>query len=77
MHQIPQPYDFTVPELNQLRNLCNFSDDEMEYFNLRAKHKSNTYISMEMNVSISQVSKLANRVKNKIKRVIPFMHLDK
>lgn len=24
-----QPYDFTVPELNQLRELCNFSDDEL------------------------------------------------
>jgi DNA-binding CsgD family transcriptional regulator len=68
-----QPYDFTVPELNRLRELCNFSDDELEYFNLRAKHKSNTYISIEMSVSEGQVSKLAKRVKDKIKRVIPYM----
>lgn len=65
-----QIYDFTAPELTQLRELCNFSDDELEYFNLRAKHKSNIFISIEMNVSEAQVSKLARRVKNKIKRVV-------
>ena len=65
-----QIYDFTVPELNVFRELCNFSDDELEYFNLRAKRKSNVQIAMAMNVSESQVSKLARRVKNKIKRII-------
>ena len=68
-----QPYDFTVPELNKLRELCNFDEQELEYFNLRARHKSNTFISIEMNVSEGQVSKLAKRVKDKIKRVIPYM----
>ena len=65
-----QIYDFTVPELNVFRELCNFSDQELEYFNLRAKRKSNVEIAMTMNVSESQVSKLARRVKNKIKRII-------
>ena len=65
-----QIYDFTVPELNRLRNLCNFSDSELEYFNLRAKHKSNVEISLIMHVSESQVSKLARKVKDKIKRII-------
>lgn len=68
-----QLYDFTVPELNKLRELCNFDEQELEYFNLRARHKSNTFISIEMNVSEGQVSKLAKRVKDKIKRVIPYM----
>lgn len=68
-----QIYDFTVPELNQFRELCNFSDDELTYFNLRAKHKSNTFIALEMNVSEAQVSKLAKRVKDKIKRVLDFI----
>lgn len=62
--------DFTVPELNRFRELCNFTDDEMQYFNLRSKDKSNVQIAFEMNVSESQVSKLAKRVKSKIKRVI-------
>lgn len=65
-----QIYDFTVPELNKLRDLCNFSDAELEYFNLRAKHKSNVEIALTMHVSESQVSKLARKVKDKVKRVI-------
>ena len=62
--------DFTVPELNRFRELCNFTDDEMQYFNLRSKDKSNIQIAFEMNISESQVSKLAKRVKSKIKRTI-------
>ena len=68
-----QIYDFTVPELNKFRELCNFSDDEMNYFNLRARHKSNVFIAMEMNVSEPQVSKLARRVKDKILRAINYI----
>ena len=62
--------DFTVPELNKFRELCNFTDDELTYFNLRAKDKSNIEIAMTMNVSEPQVSKLAKRVKNKIIRIV-------
>lgn len=66
-------YDFTVPELDRFRELCNFDEQELSYFNLRAKHKSNTSISMEMHVSEAQVSKLAKRVKSKILRVLDFV----
>lgn len=62
--------DFTVPELDRFRELCNFTEDEMKYFNLRAKDKSNVQIALEMNVSEPQVSKLAKRVKSKMIRVI-------
>lgn len=62
--------DFTVPELDRFRELCNFTNDELIYFNLRAKDKSNTQIAIEMNVSEAQVSKLARRVKDKMKRII-------
>lgn len=68
--KITQLYDFTIPELDKLRELCNFSDAELEYFNLRAKHKSNVEIALTMHVSEGQVSKLARRVKDKILRVI-------
>ncbi len=68
-----QIYDFTVPELDKFRELCNFSDQELEYFNLRAKHKSNIQISMDMNVSEAQVSKLARKVKDKIIRILPLI----
>ena len=62
--------DFTVPELNRFRELCNFTDSELEYFNLRAKDKTNIQIALEMNISEPQVSKLAKRVKSKILRVV-------
>lgn len=62
--------DFTIPELNRFRALCNFTEDELLYFNLRSKDKSNIQIALEMNISEAQVSKLAKRVKDKMKRVI-------
>lgn len=63
-------YDFVECELNKFRQECNFSAEELEYFNLRAKHYSNFEISMKMNISESKVSKLAKSVKTKIKRVL-------
>ena len=65
-----QLYDFTKPELDYFIANCNFSKDELEYFNLRAQYKSNVQIAMEMNVSESKVSKLARKVKSKILRVL-------
>lgn len=62
--------DFTKPELDKFRELCNFTNDELEYFNLRASDLSNIQIAFEMNVSEAQVSKLAKRVKSKMKRII-------
>ena len=62
--------DFTVPELDMFRSLCNFTEDELCYFNLRSKDKSNVQIAMEMNISEAQVSKLAKRVKSKMIRVL-------
>lgn len=68
-----QIYDFTIPELERLRELCNFSPQELEYFNLRSKHKSNVEIALTMHVSEGQVSKLARKVKDKIKRVLTYI----
>lgn len=63
-------YDFTQPELDVFRELCNFTDDERSYFELKAKNRSIVQIAMAMNISEAQVSKLARRVKNKIIRVL-------
>ena len=68
-----QVYDFTVPELDKFRELCNFTPDELHYFELRSKYKSNIQIALEMNVSEPQVSKLAKRVRSKIIRVLPLV----
>ncbi|MBQ2663103.1 MAG: hypothetical protein IJH36_03090 [Clostridia bacterium] len=65
-----QVYDFTKPELEYFREQCNFTPPELEYFNLRAQYKSNIQISMTMNVSERQVTKLSKKVKSKIMRVL-------
>lgn len=62
--------DFVEWELQMFRDKCNFTPRELEYFNLRAKDKSNVEIAFEMNISESMVSKLARKVKSKIKKVL-------
>lgn len=62
--------DFVERELELFRKECNFSEEELQYFNLRAKDKSNTQIALIMNCSEAKVSKLARRVKDKMKRVL-------
>jgi len=61
--------DYTKPELDFLISMCNFTENELQYFMLKSKDKSIVQISFEMNISEQQVSKLARRVKNKINRV--------
>ena len=60
--------DYTKPELDSLVERCNFTDDELQYFLLKAKDRSIVQISYDMNISERQVSVLAKRVKSKITR---------
>ena len=62
--------DFVEWELQKFRDECNFTDDELKYFNLRAKNKSNVQISMEMHVSETTVCALSKKVKKKILKVL-------
>jgi len=62
--------DFVEWELDMFREKCNFSDEELCYFNMRAKNKSNVEIALAMNISESKVSKLARKVKDKMIKVI-------
>ena len=62
--------DFVEKELQMFRDECNFSDEELEYFNLKAKDKSNTQIALTMNCSEAKVSKLARRVKDKMLKIL-------
>lgn len=41
---------FTEDELYMFRQRCNFTDLEMDCFNLKAKNKTNYQISMELNI---------------------------
>lgn len=62
--------DLTIPEIKKCKELCNFTDDELQYFTLKSKDKSNIYIAHAMNISESQVSNLSRRVRAKIKRIL-------
>ena len=61
--------DYTKSELDKCVAKCNFTDNELQYFMLKAKDKSIVQISYEMNISERQVSVLAKRVKSKISRM--------
>lgn len=70
MSKLIQLYEFTVPELDKFRELCNFTPDELQYFELRSRYKSNIEIALTMNISEAKVSKLARKVKDKMIRII-------
>lgn len=72
MGKVPKLRSLIKPQINICIEKANFTDDELQYFILKTKDKSNVYISLEMNISESQVSKLAKRVKEKISKLIEF-----
>lgn len=63
-------------ELNIFRNECNFSDEELIYFNYKAKGWSNIRISTEMNASTATITRLGKSVSSKMNKVIE-LHSDK
>ena len=68
--KIPKYCTFIKSELDFFRSECNFTELEMEYFNLRAKDKSNIEIQFIMHLSDNQVKYLSKKVKAKIIKVI-------
>lgn len=62
-------YDFTVPELNYFRTYCNFTIEEAELFEYRAKNYSLEKCAEFMNVSVATAKRISGRVNNKIIRV--------
>lgn len=61
--------DLTVPELNHFREYCNFTPEEMSFFNLRAGGATLEDCCSEMDYSLSTVNRLSSNVKRKMKRV--------
>ena len=55
---------------DKCRELCNFTKEERQYFELKLSKCSNVQMAFKMNVSESQISKLAAKVKLKISRVL-------
>ena len=70
MPKLPKYCTFVKSELDFLRSECNFTDMELEYFNLRAKDKTNVEIQFSLHLTDNQVNYLAKRVKAKIMKVI-------
>lgn len=62
--------DFVEWELQKFRDECNFTDEEMEFFNFRAKNHSIEWIAEEMNISVGKANKLSSKVKKKIIKVL-------
>lgn len=61
--------DFTKPELDKFREQCNFTDEERQCFELKAKNKTNTELSMTLNMSESKVSSIMKKIRIKIFKI--------
>lgn len=62
--------DFTVPELDRCRELCNFVGNEIAVFELRSKGVSLEEIAERLNMSVTGINKVSRKVNSKIKRVL-------
>lgn len=62
--------DFVEWELEAIRKAANFSDEELVFFNYRAKNQTIEWIAEDMNISVGKANILSKKVKKKIIKVI-------
>lgn len=62
--------DFVNWELDKFRNECNFTKEELEFFNYRATDLSIEQIAENMNISVGKANVLSRKVKDKIIKVL-------
>lgn len=62
--------DFTQSQIDYLEIVCNFTDDELQLFHLRAKNKPLEQCAEIMNRGIDSTKQLSRKVMDKIKREI-------
>lgn len=62
--------DFTAPQLEFLRENCNFVGDEMKLFDLRANGCTLDECCDKMHRELSNVKKISRKVKRKISIVM-------
>ena len=62
--------EFVEFELQYLRDNCNFTEEELKFFDLRAKDITLEEISYKMQISVSKTNTLSRKVKRKIKTVL-------
>lgn len=61
---------FTKPEIEYCIRECNFTDSELQLFNMRCKDIPLEQCAEEMSISVSTVYRINKRVKKKILKVI-------
>ena len=62
--------EFTEPECEHFRRMCNFTDEERAVFDLRVKGKSIVEIEMQLHFSEATVNRRLRDIKRKIYKVI-------
>ena len=62
--------DFTKPELDYLRENCNFVGVETELFELRSKGVPLEEIAEKLNMSVDGIKKVSKRVNKKIIKIL-------
>ena len=62
--------EFTKPECDRFRELCNFTEDERQVFDLRVTGKSIVEISMALCMGEATVKRRIKGIKKKIYRVL-------
>ena len=62
--------DFTEKDCEYLRAACNFTQEELEVFNLRVKSHSIIEIHQKVNLSARTVERRIHSIKRKISKVL-------
>lgn len=62
-------YELTKPELEMFRDMCNFTPDELIFFDQKARYRRNLQISLDNHWSESKTVALSRSVRKKIKRI--------
>lgn len=62
--------EFTEPECEHLRKMCNFTEEERAVFDMRVKGRSIIETCLALNMSESTVNRRVAAVKKKIVRVL-------
>ena len=57
------------PELEELKNKCNFTDDEKIVFEMLSKNKSIAEIGIETKMSETTISRRISDIKRKVEKV--------
>lgn len=59
----------TKPELEELKELLNLTDEELEAFSMLAKGKTLVEVSMENRTSVSTIKRRIESIKRKVEKL--------